>query len=155
MDVCATGLSLSQSSKETSNVNDLSLAFAMHHSLPWAVLYSNRPFLMRPMPSFLCVRSSSTALLSELARSFVPGHPMSGMHYVCTPNLTLYSQAGFSKDAYLAQVAANVQLKAAGEPHPNIWLPDSNNQDYYLIDMPGTLARLQRTHTHTHTHACP
>lgn len=76
---------------------------------------------------------------------------MSGMHYVCTPNLTLYSQAGFSKDAYLAQVATNVQLKAAGEPHPNIWLPDSNNQDYYLIDMPGTLARPQHTHTHMRT----
>ena len=97
--------------------------------------------------------TSHSALQSELARLLVAAHPMSGMHYVCTPNLTLYSQAGFSKDAYLAQVAANVQLKAAGEPHPNIWLPDSNNQDYYLLDMPGTLARRPQTRA-TMPHTC-
>ena len=49
----------------------------------------------------------------------------------------MYTTAGYSKDAYKAQVAANVAHKAAGEPHPKIWLPDSNNEDYYLIDMPG------------------
>ena len=59
------------------------------------------------------------------------------MHYVCTHDVQLYSQAGYGKDAYKAQVAANVQLKAAGEPHPKIWLPDDNNQDFYLLDMPG------------------
>ena len=64
-------------------------------------------------------------------------HPVSGMHFVCSPNVSMYTTAGYSKDAYKAQVAANVAHKAAGEPHPKIWLPDSNNEDYYLIDMPG------------------
>ena len=64
-------------------------------------------------------------------------HAVTGMHYVCTHDVQLYSQAGYGKDAYKAQVAANVQLKAAGEPHPKIWLPDDNNQDFYLLDMPG------------------
>ena len=79
-------------------------------------------------------------------------HPVSGMHYVCTQNVSLYTNAGFGKDAYTAQVAANVALKAAGEPHPRIWLPDDNNQDYYLLDMPGTPMRPCVPHTHTHTH---
>ena len=64
-------------------------------------------------------------------------HPVSGMHYVCTHNAQMYTTAGLSKKAYKEQVAANEQLKAAGEPHPKIWLPDSNNEDYYLLDMPG------------------
>ena len=68
-------------------------------------------------------------------------HPVTGMHYVCTHDVQLYSQAGYGKDAYKAQVAANVQLKATGEPHPKIWLPDDNNQDYYLLDMPGAPMR--------------
>ena len=49
----------------------------------------------------------------------------------------MYSTAGYSKDAYKEQVADSVALKAKGEPHPKIWLPDAQNEDYYLIDMPG------------------
>ena len=64
-------------------------------------------------------------------------HPVTGMHYVCTHNAQMYTTAGLSKDAYKAQVVINEQLKAAGEPHLKIWLPDSNNEDYYLLDMPG------------------
>ena len=64
-------------------------------------------------------------------------HPVSGMHYVCTHNVQPYSYAGFGKKAYEDQVAANVQLRAAGEPHPKIWLPDSSDKDYYYMDMPG------------------
>lgn len=59
------------------------------------------------------------------------------MHYVCTHNVQPYSYAGFGKKAYEDQVAANVQLRAAGEPHPKIWLPDSSDKDYYYMDMPG------------------
>ena len=44
-------------------------------------------------------------------------HPVSGMHYVCTKNVSFYTTAGYSKDAYKAQVAANAQLRASGEPH--------------------------------------
>ena len=76
-------------------------------------------------------------------------HPVSGMHYVCTPNPQLYTTAGLSKDAYKAQVAANVALKAAGEPHPKIWLPDSTNEDYYLLDMPGILKHLKHLSHYT------
>lgn len=75
-------------------------------------------------------------------------HPISGMHYVCTHNVQLYSQAGYGKDAYRDQVTANVQLKASGEPHPKIWLPDSTNEDYYLLDMPGVLAHLKHSQHH-------
>ena len=80
-------------------------------------------------------------------------HPISGMHYVCSPNVSLYTTAGYSKDAYKAQVARNVALRAAGEPHPKIWLPDSNNEDYYLLDMPGILNHLK--HLSHYTHTCP
>ena len=59
------------------------------------------------------------------------------MHYVCTHNVQLYSQAGFDKSAYEDQLVANRQLKREGEPHPKIWLPDSNNEDFYMLDMPG------------------
>ena len=70
-------------------------------------------------------------------------HPVSGMHYVCTHNMQPYTTAGLGKKAYEAQVAANVALKASGEPHPKIWLPDSSNKDYYLLEMPGILKRLK------------
>ena len=66
------------------------------------------------------------------------------MHYVCTHNAQMYTTAGLSKDAYKAQVAASEELKAAGEPHPKIWLPDSNNEEFYLLDMPGKLKRSPR-----------
>lgn len=76
-------------------------------------------------------------------------HPISGMHYVCSPNVSLYTTAGYSKDAYKAQVARNVALRAAGEPHPKIWLPDSDNEDYYLLDMPGILNHLKHLSHYT------
>ena len=88
-----------------------------------------------------------TTLAVNQSASFVPGHPVTGMHYVCTHNVQLYSQAGFSKKAYEDQVAANVQLKAGGEPHPKIWLPDSNNEDFYMLDMPGIASRISSTPT--------
>lgn len=93
--------------------------------------------------AFARARASSTALRSEPARPPVAAHPVSGMHFVCTHNAQLYTTAGLSKKAYEQQVAANVQLKAAGEPHPKIWLPDSNNEDYYLLEMPGSRSRTQ------------
>jgi len=68
------------------------------------------------------------------------------MHFVCTQNAQLYTTAGLGKDAYKAQLAANVDLKAAGEPHPNIWLPDSENEDYYLLEMPGACPCAPSTH---------
>ena len=64
-------------------------------------------------------------------------HPVTGMHYVCTHKAQMYTTAGLSKDAYKAQVVISEQLKVAGEPHPKIWLPDSNNEEFYLMDMPG------------------
>ena len=86
-----------------------------------------------------------TTLAVNQRASFVPGHPVTGMHYVCTHNVQLYSQAGFDKSAYEDQLVANRQLKREGEPHPKIWLPDSNNEDFYMLDMPGIALRISST----------
>ena len=86
-----------------------------------------------------------TTLAVNQRASSCPGHPVTGMHYVCTHNVQLYSQAGFDKSAYEDQLVANRQLKREGEPHPKIWLPDSNNEDFYMLDMPGIALRISST----------
>lgn len=120
------------------------------------VLLSARASTCRARPTWnalaaaeVCPNSNSLGCPHVLrTHPFVAAHPISGMHYVCTHNVQLYSQAGYGKDAYRDQVTANVQLKASGEPHPKIWLPDSTNEDYYLLDMPGVLAHLKHSQHH-------
>lgn len=64
-------------------------------------------------------------------------HPVTGMHYVCTHKLGLYSHAGYSKEAYNDQVEDSQALKVAGEPHPVVWRPDSSDDNFYLMEEPG------------------
>lgn len=76
-------------------------------------------------------------------------HPVSGTHYACTHNLGLYSLAGYSKEAYTNQVAASASLKAAGEPHPKVWLPDDTDDSFYLMEEPGILTQLEHFQHYT------
>ena len=81
---------------------------------------------------------SSTALLSELARSFVPGHPVTGMHYVCTPKPELYTHGGPAARRRTtaarwrsADVAAQGRRRAARQ---GVAARGSTNEDYYLLE---------------------
>ena len=47
-------------------------------------------------------------------------HPISGHHYVCTHNVTMYTQAGYSAQAYGKLVEKIANLTAAGEAHPKV-----------------------------------
>ena len=44
-------------------------------------------------------------------------HPVTGMHYVCTHNVEMYSHAGYSNKAYNDLKAESEDLKAKGEAH--------------------------------------
>lgn len=72
-------------------------------------------------------------------------HPVTGTHYVCTHNLKLYSHAGLSKKAYNDLKAESADLAAKGEAHIKVWLPETHNEEFYLMEEPGTT----RTRTET------
>ena len=64
-------------------------------------------------------------------------HPVTGMHYVCTHNLELYSHAGYSKKAYNDLKAESADLAAKGEAHVQVWLPEAHDESFYLMEEPG------------------
>jgi len=64
-------------------------------------------------------------------------HPVTGMHYVCTHNLELYSHAGYSKKAYKSLVADSAALRAKGEAHVEVWLPEAHDENFYLMEEAG------------------
>ena len=64
-------------------------------------------------------------------------HPVTGMHYVCTHKLELYSHAGYSKKAYKSLVADGVALRAKGEAHVQVWLPEAHDENFYLMEEAG------------------
>jgi hypothetical protein len=61
-------------------------------------------------------------------------HPVTGMHYVCTHNLELYSHAGYSKRAYNDLKAESTDLAAKGEAHVQVWLPEAHDESFYLME---------------------
>lgn len=64
-------------------------------------------------------------------------HPISGHHFACTHNVEFYTHAGYSSEAYYAMKAQSEELKAAGKPHPKVWLVDPADDSFYLIEEPG------------------
>ena len=64
-------------------------------------------------------------------------HPVTGMHYVCTHKLELYSHAGYSKKAYRSLVADGEALRAKGEAHVQVWLPEAHDENFYLMEEAG------------------
>ena len=62
---------------------------------------------------------------------------MTGTHYVCTKDVQLYTQAGYSSKAYTNLMEEGEALKLAGKPHSRVWLTDSDDSSFYLIDEPG------------------
>jgi len=70
-------------------------------------------------------------------------HPVTGMHYVCTHNLELYSHAGYSKKAYKSLVADSAALRAKGEAHVEVWLPEAHDENFYLMEEAGIFSRLE------------
>ena len=65
-------------------------------------------------------------------------HPITGMHYVCTHNVKMYSHAGYSKGSYKELVDESAALKRRGKEHQEVWLPDTGNENFYLINEPGS-----------------
>lgn len=49
----------------------------------------------------------------------------------------MYSLAGYSKDAYNNAVVTNAALRAASQPHSQVWLPEATDKSFYLINEPG------------------
>lgn len=91
-------------------------------------------------------------VIQVVARLLVPGHPVSGMHYVCTHNVETYSLAGHSNKAYNEAVAASAALKDSNRPHFKVWLPDAGSKDFYLMNEPGIITHLKR---HQHFRCLP
>ena len=86
---------------------------------------------------------------AKLARSFVPGHPVTGMHYVCTHKLELYSHAGYSKKAYNDLKGRSADLAASGEPHVKVWLPEAHDENFYLMEEAGIFYTSNTLQTYT------
>lgn len=64
-------------------------------------------------------------------------HPVTGMHFVCTHNAELYSLAGYSKQAYSRAKTASAENRLVGKPQMKVWLPDTEDESFYLMDEPG------------------
>ena len=56
---------------------------------------------------------------------------------MCTHKLELYSHAGYSKKAYKSLVADGVALRAKGEAHVQVWLPEAHDENFYLMEEAG------------------
>ena len=56
---------------------------------------------------------------------------------MCTKHVDFYTVAGHSNEAYKNLQTEIEALKAAGEEHSRVWLPDANDKDFYLIEEPG------------------
>lgn len=56
---------------------------------------------------------------------------------MCTKHVDFYTVAGHSNEAYKNLEKEIEALKAAGEEHSRVWLPDADDKDFYLIEEPG------------------